>query len=133
MWLNTSHRIKTFIRNWHFCNFWANLFPISQCKRRKKVWFQILQTFNGLRINLPKIHQENMEFWKNWKDAENFFEFLNCWHGNIRVTLEKESNKFFCHFLILLSKMKETVFQHQFFFFYNNMMLQKLKVETKNT
>ena len=49
----------------------------------------------------------------NEKDAENFFEFLNCQHKNIKFTLEKESNNF-CHYLILLSKMKETVFQHQF-------------------
>ena len=30
----------------------------------------------------------------NEKDAENFFEFLNCFHKNITFTLEKEGNKF---------------------------------------
>ena len=30
----------------------------------------------------------------NEKDAENFFEFLNCQHKSIKFTLEKESNKF---------------------------------------
>ena len=49
----------------------------------------------------------------NEKDAENFFGFLNCCHKNITFTIEKESNKY-CHFLIFLSTMKETVFQHQF-------------------
>ena len=49
----------------------------------------------------------------NNKDAENFFEFLNCEHKSIKFTLEKESINF-CHSLIFLSKMKETVFQLQF-------------------
>ena len=49
----------------------------------------------------------------NEKDAENFFEFLNCQHKSIKFTLEKESNKFES-FLDILNKMKENVFQHQF-------------------
>ena len=27
------------------------------------------------------------------KDGENFFEFLNCRHENIKFTIEKENNK----------------------------------------
>ena len=37
----------------------------------------------------------------NKEGAENFFEFLNCQHKNIKFTLGKESNR-------------EIVFQHQF-------------------
>ena len=38
----------------------------------------------------------------NKKDAEIFFEFFNCYHKNIKFTIEKESNKFlpFLHILI---------------------------------
>ena len=32
----------------------------------------------------------------NEKDAEKFFEFLNCQHKNMKFTLEKEG-KIFCH------------------------------------
>ena len=46
----------------------------------------------------------------NEKDGESFFELLNCRHKNIKFSIEK-NNFFFCHFLIFLSKMKETVFQ----------------------
>ena len=48
----------------------------------------------------------------NEKDAENFFEFLECHHKNIKLTIEKESNKFLS-FLDNLSKMKETIFLYQ--------------------
>ena len=41
----------------------------------------------------------------NEKDAENFFEFFNCLHKNIKYTLEKESNKFL-PFLDILIKNK---------------------------
>ena len=44
----------------------------------------------------------------NEKDAENLFEFLSCRHKNIKFTLEKKVINF-DHFLMLLSKMKETV------------------------
>ena len=37
----------------------------------------------------------------NEKDAENFFEFLNCQHQNIKFTLEKEN---FLPFLDILIK-----------------------------
>ena len=50
----------------------------------------------------------------NEKDAKDLFEFLNCQHENVKLTLKKKKAINFCHFLILLSKMKETVFQHQF-------------------
>ena len=36
------------------------------------------------------------------KDAENFFEYLNCRHKNIRFTMEKESNNFLSFFDILV-------------------------------
>ena len=49
----------------------------------------------------------------NEKDAENFFEFFNCLHKNIKYTLEKESNKFL-PFLDILIKNKGNRFQHQF-------------------
>ena len=38
----------------------------------------------------------------NEKDAENFFEFLNCLHKNIKFTLEKESNHFLSFLDILI-------------------------------
>ena len=41
----------------------------------------------------------------NEKDAENFFEFFNCLHKNMKYTLEKESNKFLS-FLDILIKNK---------------------------
>ena len=44
----------------------------------------------------------------NEKDAEKVFEFLNGHHKKIKITLEKENNKY--RFLIFLSNMKETVF-----------------------
>ena len=36
------------------------------------------------------------------KYAENFFEYLNCRHKNIRFTMEKESNIFLSFFDILV-------------------------------
>ena len=50
----------------------------------------------------------------NEKDGESFFELLNCRHKNVKFSIEKKKKIFFCHFLIFLSKMKETVFQQQF-------------------
>ena len=38
----------------------------------------------------------------NEKDAENFFEFLNCRHKNIKFTIEKENNKFLSFLDILI-------------------------------
>ena len=39
VWLKTSHRTKTFIKNWYLGNFWTNsLFLVAPFKRRKKVW-----------------------------------------------------------------------------------------------
>ena len=43
------------------------------------------------------------------KNAENFFEFLNCQHQNIKFTLEKENNKFLS-FLDILIKNEENRF-----------------------
>ena len=45
----------------------------------------------------------------NEKDGNFFFEFLNYRDKYIKITIEKEDIKFY-HLLILLSKMKETVF-----------------------
>ena len=47
------------------------------------------------------------------RDAEKFFEFLNCRHKNVKFTIEKESNKYLSFFDILI-KNEGTVFQHQF-------------------
>ena len=38
----------------------------------------------------------------NGKDAENFFEFLNCRHKNIKFTIKKENNKFLSFLDILI-------------------------------
>ena len=38
----------------------------------------------------------------NEKDAEHFFEFLNCQHKSIKFTLEKESNKFLSFLDVLI-------------------------------
>ena len=38
----------------------------------------------------------------NKKDAEIFFEFFNCYHKNIKFTIEKESNKFLSFLDILI-------------------------------
>ena len=45
----------------------------------------------------------------NENDAENFFEFLNCQHKNIKFTLEKESNTFLS-FLDILIKIEKNRF-----------------------
>ena len=45
----------------------------------------------------------------NEKDAEHFFEFLNCQHKSIKFTLEKESNKFLS-FLDVLIKNERNCF-----------------------
>ena len=42
----------------------------------------------------------------NEKDAENFFEFLNCQHKNIKLTLEKESDKFLSFLDILIKNQR---------------------------
>ena len=39
---------------------------------------------------------------ENEKDAENFFEFLNCQHKSIKFTLERESNKFLSFLDVLI-------------------------------
>ena len=36
------------------------------------------------------------------RDAEKFFEFLNCRHKNVKFTIEKESNKYLSFFDILI-------------------------------
>ena len=45
----------------------------------------------------------------NKKSAENFFEFLHCWHKNIKFTREKESNKLLA-FLDILIKYERNIF-----------------------
>ena len=42
----------------------------------------------------------------NEKDAENFFEFLNCQHKNIKLTLVKESDKFLSFLDILIKNQR---------------------------
>ena len=40
----------------------------------------------------------------NQKDAEKLFEFFNCWHKNIKFTIEKEINKYLSLLDILMKK-----------------------------
>ena len=77
----------------------------------EKKWFQ---EFDKRKVLVYKRYVDDVFcLFGNEKDAENFFEFLNCQHENIKFSLEiKPIN--FCHFLIFFSKMKETVFQYQF-------------------
>ena len=37
---------------------------------------------------------DNFCMFGNEKDEDSFFEFLNCWHKNIKFTLGKECNTF---------------------------------------
>ena len=39
---------------------------------------------------------------ENKKDEEDFFKFCNCQHNNIKLTLEKENNKFLLSLDILI-------------------------------
>ena len=43
---------------------------------------------------------------ENENDAENFFEFLNCQHKNIKLTLVKESDKFLSFLDILIENQR---------------------------
>ena len=73
----------------------------------EKKW---LHEFDKGKFLLLKRYVDNILcIFENEKDAENFFEFVNCQHENIKFNLEKESNKYLS-FLIFLSKMRETVF-----------------------
>ena len=50
----------------------------------------------------------------NEKNSEKFFEFLNCQHKSIKITLEKESNKFLS-FLDILIKNEGNRFSTQLY------------------
>ena len=57
----------------------------------EKKW---LQEFDKGKILMYKRYVDDIFcMFENEKDAENFFEFLNCQHKSIKFTLEKESNK----------------------------------------
>ena len=78
----------------------------------EKKW---LQEFDKGKILMYKLYIDDIFcMFGNEKDAENFFEFLNCQQKVKNLLLKKKAIKF-CHFLIFLSKMKEiSLFQHQF-------------------
>ena len=72
------------------------------CYHEKK-W---LQDFDKGKILMFNRYFHNIFcMFGNEKDAENFFEFFNYLHKNIKYTLEKESNKFLS-FLDILIKNK---------------------------
>ena len=74
----------------------ANLFMGNH----EKKW---LQEFDKGKILMYKRYVDNIFcMFGNEKDAENFFEFLNCRHKSIKFTLEKESNKFLSFLDILI-------------------------------
>ena len=66
----------------------------------EKIW---LQEFVKGKVLMYKRYVDDIScMFRNEKDAENFFEFLNCCHKNIRFTIEKESNKFLSFLDILI-------------------------------
>ena len=67
---------------------------------REKKW---LQEFDKGKVLMYKRYVDDIFcMFGNEKDAENFFEFLNCRHKNIKFTIEKESNKFLSFLDILI-------------------------------
>ena len=62
-----------------------------------------LQEFGKGKVSIYKRYVDDIFcMFRNEKDAENFFEFLNCRHENIKLTIEKESNKFLSFLDILI-------------------------------
>ena len=58
----------------------------------EKKW---LQEFSKRKVLMYKRYVDEIFcIFGNEKNAENFFEFLNCRHKNIKFTIEKESNKY---------------------------------------
>ena len=76
----------------------------------EKKWFQEID--KGKILKYKRYADDIFCMFGNEKDAEYLFEFFNCQQKSIKFTLEKESYNF-CHFLTFLSKMKESLFQHQ--------------------
>ena len=67
---------------------------------REKKW---LQEFDKGKVLMYKRYVDDIFcMFGNEKDAEIFFEFLNCRHKNIKFTIEKESNKFLSFLDILI-------------------------------
>ena len=62
-----------------------------------------LQEFNKGKVLMYK-HYVDDTFWisRTEKNAEEFFEFFNCQHQNIKFTLEKENNKYLLFLDILV-------------------------------
>ena len=66
----------------------------------EKKW---LQEFDKGKVFMYKRYVDDIFcMFRNENNAENFFEFLNCWHKNIKFTIEKESNKFLSFLDILI-------------------------------
>ena len=66
----------------------------------EKKW---LQEFDKGKGHMYKCYVDDIFYmFGNEKDAENFFEFLNCHHKNMKFTLEKESNNFLSFLDILI-------------------------------
>ena len=68
----------------------------------EKKW---LQEFDKGKVFMYKRYVDDIFcMFRNENDAENFFEFLNCWHKNIKFTIEKEINKYLSLLDILMKK-----------------------------
>ena len=62
-----------------------------------------LQEFDQGKFLMCKRYVDDIFcMFRNEKDAEKFFEFLNCRHKNIKFTIAKESNKFLSFLDILI-------------------------------
>ena len=58
----------------------------------KKKW---LQEFDKGKVLMYKCFLDYIScIFENEKDAENFFELINCQHKSIKLTLEKDNNTF---------------------------------------
>ena len=77
--------------------FLVNLFMSYHEKQR-------LQIFDKGKVLMYKRYVDDISYTtENGKDAENFFEFLNCQHKNIKLTIEENNTKFLS-FLDILTK-----------------------------
>ena len=66
----------------------ANLYMDYQ----EKKWLQ--ETDKGKLLMYKRYVDDIFCIFENEKDAENFFEFHNCQHNNIKFTFEKENIPF---------------------------------------
>ena len=74
----------------------ANLYMDYQ----EKKWLQ--ETDKGKLLMYKRYVDDIFCIFENEKDAENFFEFHNCQHNNIKFTFEKENIPFLSFLYILI-------------------------------